>query len=96
MACYVWAALACGRFRGSGEATIGTAMITMTALALVIIAAAFWRALVQLRYRRQASDDPTPEDRTRFMAFTTLLLAGMSWIATLYIGAAAWSIGGCQ
>ena len=30
------------------------------------------------------------------MAYTTLLLAGMSWIATLFVGVAAASMGGCQ
>lgn len=97
-ACYIWVAMACGRFRTSGEATLDAAIGTMTAVALALISAVFVRALVQLRYAlpQQPHDDPTPEDRSRFMAFTTLLLAGMSWIATLYIGLAAWSIGGCR
>jgi hypothetical protein len=98
MVCYIWAALACGRFRAGGEGTLDAAIAATTLLALAVIAATFLRALVQLRYQlpQQPSDDPTPGDRARFMAFTTLLLAGLSGIGTLYVGAAAWLVGGCQ
>jgi hypothetical protein len=36
------------------------------------------------------------EDRNRFMSYTTMLLSGMSWIATLFVGVAAIAMGGCQ
>lgn len=97
-ASYIWGALACGRLRAGLASTLDTAIMAMTVFALAGIAVMFFRAVVQLRYRlpRQPHDDPTPEDRSRFMAFTTLLLAGLSGIATFYVGAAAWAIGGCR
>ena len=42
------------------------------------------------------NDDGTIEDRSRFMALTTMLLAAMSLIATVFVGAAAVAAGGCQ
>ena len=94
---YIWAALACGRF-SSDAGSVERALIVMTAVALVAIGFLFLRAFRQLNYRMpdQPNDDGTPEDRTRFMSYTTMLLAGMSWIATLFVGAAATAIGGCQ
>lgn len=93
--CYIWAALACGRF---GGAPLDSMLIALTAVAIVPIAVLFLRALTQLRFELpdQPHDDPTPEDRNKFMAFTTLLLAGMSGIGTLFVGVAAWAVGGCQ
>ena len=95
---YIWAALACGRFASRAADTLSIAMIVMTTIALVAIGGFFLRALRQLDYRLpdQPNDAGTPDDRTRFMAYTTLLLAGMSWIATLFVGVAASVMGGCR
>jgi len=95
---YIWAAMACGRFASPGSATLERALAVMTAIALVAIGVFFFRAFRQLNYRLpdQPNDDGTPEDRNRFMSYTTMLLAGMSWIATLFIGVAATAMGGCQ
>lgn len=93
---YIWAAMACGRFSHAGDSLL-TGFIVMTALALVAIGGFFLRAFRQLGYRLpdQPHDDATAEDRTRFMAYTTLLLSGMSWIATLFVGVSAFAVGGC-
>ena len=95
---YIWAAMACGRFASPAAGSLDSALIVMTVVALVAIGVFFLRAFRQLNYRLpdQPNDDGTPEDRTRFMSYTTLLLAGMSWIATLFVGAAATAVGGCQ
>ncbi len=97
MTLYAWAALACGRFTGA-RSNLDAAIVVLTVVASAVIAAFLVRASKQLRHQlpRQPYDDPTPEDRSRFMAFTTLLLAAMSLIGTLFVGAAAWAIGGCQ
>ena len=99
MVCYFWAALACGRFgviAPFDSLPIAVALLTAAALAVIT-------GLLMHGFRRhgyawpdRSNDDGTPEDRTKFMAFTTMLLAGLSWVATLYVGVAVWSIGGCQ
>jgi hypothetical protein len=96
--CYIWAALACGRFSARAAATIDSTLTTLTVMALVAIGLLFVRAWRQLGYTLpdRPNDDGTPEDRNTFMSYTTMLLAGLSGIATLYVGVAAISIGGCR
>lgn len=98
-ACYLWAVVSCGRV-GPIEpfASLRTAVAAATAAALVPITILLLHGFRRHGYRwpDQPNDAATPGDRTRFMAFTTVLLAGLSWIATLFVGAAAWSIGGCR
>ena len=96
--CYVWAAMACGRFAARAGGSLDRAMIVLTVIALAAIGFFVLRAFRQLDYRLpdRSHEDGTPEDRTRFMSYTTLLLAGMSWIATLFVGGAAIAMGGCQ
>ena len=95
---YIWAAMACGRFASRIAGSLDTALIVMTVIAIIPIGVLFVRGLRQLDYRLpdQPNDDGTPEDRSRFMAYMTILLAGMSGIATLFVGVAAFSMGGCQ
>jgi hypothetical protein len=97
--CYIWIAVACGRVASAGgveRARTGVAVIT--AIAVLIIAGCFVHGF--RRHGRglpdRPNDDGTPEDRTRFMAVTTMLLAGMSFIATLLVGYAVMAIGGCS
>ena len=94
---YVWAAMACGRFAPHAAGSLDRGLIVLTVIALVAIGFFLLRAFRQLDWRLpdQPNDDSTAEDRTRFMSYTTLLLAGMSWIATLFVGAAAAATGGC-
>jgi hypothetical protein len=95
---YIWAALACGRFASRTAGSLDLALILMTAIALVPIGILFVRGFRQLDYQLpdQPNDDGTPEDRTKFMSYMTMLLAGLSAIATLFVGIAAFSTGGCQ
>lgn len=94
-ACYAWAALACGRFAGFDRARTG--IIILTAIATVVIGGCFAFGFHRhgRRFPDRPNDDGTPEDRTRFMAFTTMLLAGLSLVATLYVGLAALAAGRC-
>lgn len=96
--CYIWAALACGRFAPRFAGARDLVWIGATAIALVAIGGFFLRGFRQLNYHLpdQPSDEGTPEDRTKFMSYMTVLLAGMSWIATLFVGVAALAVGGCQ
>jgi hypothetical protein len=95
---YIWAAMACGRFAPQAAGSLDRVLLVLTVLALAAIGVFFVRAFRQLGYRLpdQPNDDGTPEDRNRFMSYTTMLLAGMSWIGTLFVGVASTAMGGCQ
>ena len=80
----VWCAKISGRDNPIDGALL--AILIYTALALTGILAVGW-----LGYRRHRigngalpHDDDTPEDRTRFLGFATLLLSGLSAVATTY------------
>jgi hypothetical protein len=81
---YLWAAISCakaGRF-----ATFPTLFVIGTALALTLIALSGWVAWVKVRM----PGDPPPHeesnevDRLRFLAKSTLLLAGLSFVGVLF------------
>ncbi|HYE88100.1 MAG TPA: hypothetical protein VEA16_17175 [Vicinamibacterales bacterium] len=96
---YAWVALACGRLAGNvtgGRARAGIAILTVVACAAIglCLRHGFYRHGRTLP--NEPNDDATAADRTRFMAFTTMLLAALSLIATAFVGAAAVSIGGCE
>jgi hypothetical protein len=97
---YLTAALWCGMVvgRGGSLATARIAIAAYTALALTGIAVVGW-----VGYRRHSygaaplpHDLDTPEDRHRFLGFATLLLSGVSAIATIYVALAAVFIGSCN
>jgi len=98
-ATYAWAALACGRL--AGAITVDRARLGIALLTLVACAAIGWCLRTGFHGHGRTlpdrpNDDATPVDRTRFMAFTTMLLAGLSLVATIYVGAATILIGACQ
>ncbi|GAA3695618.1 hypothetical protein GCM10022268_02820 [Sphingomonas cynarae] len=84
---YLWAALRCakvGRF-----AEFPTLYAVATVAALIVILAAGAVAWVQ---QRTPGDDPPHEqgtdvDRLRFLAKSTLLLAGLSFVAVVFTAA---------
>lgn len=97
---YATVALWCGRLMGRG-APLGAARIAIavyTAVALGGIAIVGWQGY--RRHRLGGSDPPhdfdTAEDRHRFLGFATVLLAGLSFVATGYSALAAVFIGTCQ
>lgn len=86
--CYGLAAVYCAKAAGDGDiAAIRWLIVLLTLVVLGGIAAAGLYGL-----RRQGGDDlrtlhpqDTPEDRYRFLGFATLLLAGISFVATCYV-----------
>jgi hypothetical protein len=99
MTCYTWAALACGRLASDQSfARAQTGIGIATAVAAIAIALCLMSGFHHLgrRLPDQPNDDGTPEDRTRFMGFTTMLLAALSLIATLFVGVAAIGMGACR
>lgn len=97
---YVTAAVWCQKYVGA-DGSLGAARIAIGAYTVFAILAI---ALVGLAgYRRHANgsaslphDDDSPEDRGRFIGFSTLLLSVLSAIATLFVAAVAVFIGTCD
>jgi hypothetical protein len=90
---YLTAATWCGMVVGREGPLSGAriAIAVYTALALAGIAVTGW-----IGYRRHSAgsstvphDFDTPEDRHRFLGFATVLLSGLSAVATIYVALAA-------
>ena len=84
---YVTVAMACGRFGGVtpfGHPRLVVGIYSVVAIAAM--AALFVHGFSRHQYTLpdRPNDDDTPEDRRRFVAFTTMLLAGLSVVATVY------------
>jgi hypothetical protein len=95
--CYIWLTIACGRLAAGGFDRARTGIGIITAAAIVVM---LWCLIDGFRRhgRRlpdRSNDDGTPEDRSRFMAFTTMLLAALSIVATVFVGYAIVAMGGC-
>ena len=97
--CYVAAALSCGRLGAAGSSGGAAALIGgVTVMAVAAITACFvqgWRRHAN-HLPTESNDDDTPDDRHRFVAFTTMLLAGLSLLATLFAGFAVFLVEPCQ
>lgn len=100
MVCYITAAVWCGRIVGPDGPflTARLAIASYTAVALVAIAVV--GAIGYRRHRLGSAevphDDDTPEDRHRFLGFSTFLLSGLSAVAVVYSALAAVFIDTCQ
>lgn len=97
---YLTAAIWCARLAGPDRSlgSVRVAVAVYTILALIGIGMTGWQA-----YRRHTFGNTTvphdfdsPEARHRFLGFATLLLSGLSAIATLYVSLAAVFIGSCH
>ncbi|GLK73957.1 hypothetical protein KHC23_00925 [Ancylobacter dichloromethanicus] len=83
--CYVAGAIICAKApEALGELRL--AIAAATGLALVIIAAAGAQAVRHWGFGSDAPphNQPTDEDQKHFLAFATLLLAGLSAVAVLF------------
>lgn len=93
---YITAAVWCAKASGS-LGLVRTAIAVYTVVALAGIAVAAWRGARQHRYGGTTAphDFDTPEDRHRFMGFATLLLSGLSAVATIFVALTALFIDTC-
>jgi len=96
---YATASIWCAKVVGPGGSltTVRVAIAVYTALALVGIGIVGW-----IGYRRHRfgeghvpHDADTPEDRHRFLGFSTLLLSALSAVAVLYAALIAVFFGRC-
>jgi hypothetical protein len=97
--CYVTAALWCGRFASaSGPGDVRLMIGVYTAIAMAGTTASFVQGLRRHRYQlpTRTHDDDTPEDRRHFLAFTTMLLAGISLLSVAYVAIAVMVVPPCS
>lgn len=97
---YGTAAVWCGRVVGP-DGPFLTARLAIAAYTAVAIAGIAVIGIIGLRrHRLEAAglphDDDTPEDRHRFLGFSTFLLSGLSALAVVYSALAAVFIETCQ
>ena len=95
--CYVLAALWCGRFAASaGSAAPMIGGITVISVAAMLVCFGHGWKQHGRRLPNEPNDDDSPGDRHRFVAFTTMLLAALSVLGTLFVGGAAMLVGECS
>jgi hypothetical protein len=88
MTCYITAAIWCAKV-ATREAALGPVRWAIVGYTLVALVGIAWNAHAgwrrhNLGVAQLPHDEDTPEDRTRFLGFSTLLLAGLSAIATVF------------
>lgn len=85
MAASVWCAKVAGRTGPLGDVRIVIGVLTL--LALVGIALTGWRGwrMHTFGHATAPHDFDTPGDRHRFLGFSTLLLSGLSFVATVFV-----------
>ncbi|CZT37160.1 hypothetical protein [Rhizobium sp. 9140] len=78
--------------------TVRLALGGVTVVALGVIVLSAWLAWRQWSFGTDGPphDAPTDEDRRKFQGFATLLLAGLSFVAVLYVSVPLLFIGACQ
>ena len=100
LACYLTAAIWCAKLAAPDGAVgpVRWAVAGYTAAALVGIGLSFFGALKRHRYGTATvpHDYDSAADRHRFLGFATLLLAGLSAVAVLYVGLVVVFIGSCR
>lgn len=81
---YLWAAISCAKV--GAFATFPILFVVGTLVALVLIAVSGWIAWRQSRLPGGSAphEDSTDIDRLRFLAKSTLLLAGLSFVGVLF------------
>lgn len=87
---YVFAAVFCAKaasiHAGLGPVRMAVAVFTVLALAAIIATGAYgWRRLRMGGGEPPPYDERTAGDRRRFIGMATLLLSGLSAVATIYV-----------
>jgi hypothetical protein len=97
---YVTASVWCAKLAGPGASLgpVRTAIAAYTVVALAGIGLVGWSAHRRGRYGSgtEPHDFDSPHSRHRFLGFATLLLAGLSAVATVYSALAAVFVGTCH
>jgi len=91
----IWCAKAPGPYAGLADVRLAIAVYTGAALlGIGMTAWVGWRRQKAIGFDTGPGD--TAEDRHQFLAFATLILSGLSAVATAYVALAAVFIGNCR
>ena len=97
---YLTAAIWCAKVAEPGGSlqTVRVAIAIYTALALVAISVVGWIGYRKHKYgvATLPHDFDTPQDRHRFLGFATLLLSGLSGVATIFVALVVVFLGNCD
>lgn len=98
---YVTVAVWCAKFVPSLAASLGTARWLIGAYTVAALAGIAWIGFVGWRRHRMGEggaphDEATDLDRHRFIGFATMLLAGLAFVATLYVALTIVLIPACR
>lgn len=100
LASYASAAIWCAKYAGPDGSLdpVRVAIAWLTAVALVGIALVGWSGYKRHRHGTETPphDSDTPEDRHRFLGFATVLLAGLSAVATVFVAISALYVDTCR
>lgn len=100
LASYLTAAIWCAKAtdRDASLGTARTAIAVYTVVALVAIAVVTFIALRRKSYGVDAvpHDFDSPAERHRFLGFASLLLSGLSAVATIFVALAAYFLRWCS
>ncbi|RFC62580.1 hypothetical protein DYI37_15120 [Fulvimarina endophytica] len=98
--CYVVAAVRCAPNTGPFEAILATRwfILAFTLVCLLAIALIFRRSVVEWRGHGSGTvnDEDNPTARERFLEFSTILLAGLSFLAVVFTALPAAFITDCR
>jgi hypothetical protein len=98
--CYPSAAVVCARVEDTFKPIAGVRLTiaVATAVALVLIAASGIRAWKEWRAGegRMPHDSDTAADRERFLEFSTVLLAALSFVGVLFVAMPALVLADCR
>jgi len=93
---YLWVAISCERI--GKWALFPTAFAIVTVVALIVILAS---GVIAWQQSRTPGDPPphnegTDIDRLRFLAYSTMLLAGLSFVAVIFTAMPVLMLGDCR
>ena len=86
--CYITAAIWCAKFAGPDH-SLGTVRRVIVAYTVIALVGIIWNGWIGWRrhsFGRGAlpHDEDTPEDRHRFLGFSTFLLSALSGVAVIF------------
>lgn len=101
LVCYVGAAIFCAKWRPAdgalGPVQVYILAVTLPALAGIALSAAWaWQRGGLAGDTQPPHDADTTEDRERFLGLSTLLLSGLSFVATVYTALPALLAASCR
>lgn len=100
LACYLTAAVWCAKF-GNSQRSFQEVRLAIAAFTLMALVGIGINGLAGYQHHRLGESqlphaEDSEEDRYRFLGFATVLLAGLSGVATLFVAAAAVFVSSCD